>query len=422
LERLTPHTAREYLFFIHDFSEWLSREGGVLAGKSLEELLDLQDRAVGRERFRQLSLIQKWVDSKSSALKTKRLAYSAIRSFYLHNRVELPKDATFTIRGDYVPTQSEMSVLDFRKIVLAANRLYRAVFLCMFEGGMGERELLMMNGMWERVGAQLELGERLIQVNFPARKHNTKPFYTFLGLDSVAALKDYLAKERGVVKPGEAIFVNDNGNPLNAQNIRQRFLVYAMRSGLVKRQCAQCPKCGGEARRVHLSVGKGLRCLKCGHTWPLSKEFWLAKTVRYRMHPHEIRDLFRSEWQKTGADPLVAEFMMGHGVDPNNYNKFFLDLDYVREQYFIAEPYLDILSKEPRTVPKAELRDLEEKLKAFQADNRELNRKLEDASTGIRQENEQQIREMQQKIDDLTTVVLSLQEHLDLRIKKGEQP
>ena len=418
LERVSPKTAKGFLSYLFDFYHWVQVDGGRYAGKSPEELLDLQDRAIGRERYAQLRLIQKWVGAKTLSLTSKKTMYAAVRSFYLHNLVELPKDVSFRIRGDYETTQSEMSVADFRKVVLASNRLYRTVFLCMYSGGMGERELLLMNRM-DDVKQQLERGERLIRVHLPSRKHNAKPYYTLLGSDALTALREYLAKERGATIESQAIFVNDQGNLLTPENIRQNFLSGAFRSGVVKRKASTCPLCGGELKRIrreHIY----LRCLQCGNRRILSKEFWLPKETRYRVHPHEIRDLFRSEWQKSGADPFVAEFMMGHTVDPNNYNKFFLDLDYVREQYLIAEPYLDVLSKEPRTVPKAELVDLEEKVKQLQTDKTDLNNRLRDATAGIRQENEEQMREMRKEIDDLTLIILSLQKTLGLAVGQSE--
>jgi len=43
--------------------------------------------------------------------------------------------------------------------------------------------------------------------------------------------------------------------------------------------------------------------------------------------PHEVRDVFRSLWEKSSAKGSVAEFLMGHKVDPLEYNKAFRDED-----------------------------------------------------------------------------------------------
>ena len=69
-------------------------------------------------------------------------------------------------------------------------------------------------------------------------------------------------------------------------------------------------------------------------------------THRYGKNPHEIRDVFRSLWEKTPAKGSVAEFMMGHTVDPLFYNKAFRDEDWVMEQYNLALPMLQIMSSD----------------------------------------------------------------------------
>jgi hypothetical protein len=50
-----------------------------------------------------------------------------------------------------------------------------------------------------------------------------------------------------------------------------------------------------------------------------------------------MRDLFRVRWQKSGAAPEVAEWILGHTVDPYEYNKFWRDRDYVEQEYLNAE-------------------------------------------------------------------------------------
>jgi len=50
---------------------------------------------------------------------------------------------------------------------------------------------------------------------------------------------------------------------------------------------------------------------------------------------------------------MAAEFFMGHvyQIDPNEYDKVFDDRDYAAEQYLHAEPWLNILSEDPESMP-----------------------------------------------------------------------
>ncbi len=69
-------------------------------------------------------------------------------------------------------------------------------------------------------------------------------------------------------------------------------------------------------------------------------------------HLHELRDLFRTRWHKSAADPVVAEFLMGHQVDPLGYNKAMKDEGYTKIEYLKALPWLNILSEDPSKVPR----------------------------------------------------------------------
>lgn len=72
---------------------------------------------------------------------------------------------------------------------------------------------------------------------------------------------------------------------------------------------------------------------------------WLKKgSGRTAKSPHELRDLFRSQWAKSPANQEVAEFMMGHMIDPLEYNKSYRDVDFYRHEYLKALPLLQIMS------------------------------------------------------------------------------
>ncbi|MEM3608382.1 MAG: hypothetical protein QW238_05915 [Candidatus Bathyarchaeia archaeon] len=46
-----------------------------------------------------------------------------------------------------------------------------------------------------------------------------------------------------------------------------------------------------------------------------------------------------------GLDMECVEFWMGHVTDPNNYDKFYMDEEYVKKNYRMAEKHLNILSR-----------------------------------------------------------------------------
>ncbi|MEM4727207.1 MAG: hypothetical protein QXD04_03005, partial [Candidatus Bathyarchaeia archaeon] len=178
---------------LRGFLDWLGVYGGRFVGLTPDQLVEWQ-----REHpngFELLDLLQEYVRGKRGRVNYKRNIYNAVRSFFGHNRAEMPRDRRFRIHGDVPAVVGRLGVEELRRILLASNPMYRAVFLCMFQGGMGIGELL----HWSRTGLeglrmQLRDGVRLVRVELPGRKanRNRKPYYTFLGRDAQEALRAWL--------------------------------------------------------------------------------------------------------------------------------------------------------------------------------------------------------------------------------------
>jgi hypothetical protein len=356
------------------------------------ELLELQDQAVGRARFEQLDWLQRYVNALSQRVRSKKLVYSIVRGLYARNRVELPRDMGFVIRSDVPPQMGEpFDVEGLKRLIGIMPRLYRAIFLCMFQGGMGSEEFMMFNKSWSHIKPQLDEGRALVKVYLPGRKHsrNRMPYYTFLGRDSINALKAYLDGERGAIRNGEPIFFNTRRQVLTKNALKQAITRYAERVGLITPPTPSCRSCGGSTirtRRRRLIDGNSLirvsyLCKACGADEFSSPDFCIPINTRYGVSGHELRDLFRTEWQRSSADPVCAEFFLGHDIDPNHYNKIMkLHPEWAEEQYVEAMPFLNIVSEDPRKVGLERVRELEEKT----AEIEDLKREMADQQQNIK--------------------------------------
>lgn len=359
LDRVGESTREPYLKHIYEFFQWLAKNGGEFKDKTPEQLLDLQENTRGRERFKQLQSIQRWIQEKRARLKTKEGMYSAVKSWYAHNHVELPRDPTFTLKSDIPPVNATMALGDLKKIILSSNRLYQAVFLIMFQGAMSEAEFDYFNqNCWPEVREQLNRGKQRLKIYLPGRKRNKNKrfYYTFIGRDAVEALRRYL-KQRGPINNGKPIFLNEKGELLTSSAIRSYFRRHAMEIGVIKPVTPNCKACGGETRRVakfiHSKRKIYYECLSCSKSILASKAPMHYFSIRYGVNPHEIRDVFRSEWDLSQAKGVAAEFFMGHSIDPNQYNKIMkLHPEWAEQQYALAEPYLNIFSEDPRSIPR----------------------------------------------------------------------
>lgn len=373
LSRMAKSTRYNYLRYAYQFFEWLKNTEKKYSDIEPEELLTLQDHTHGRERFEQLDLLQTWINEQKVRIATKRQMYSAVRSYYAYGRVPLPQDRMFILRSEKTPINSEMTREDLQKIILSSNDTYQAVYLVMFQSAMGSGEFTYFNkNGWEEIKPQLEAEKQRLKVTLPGRKHarNQRPYFTFIGKDGVTALKKYLNTKRGKIGEGEAIILNERGDPITRDALESYFTRHAQKIGVIKRWTPKCGKCGGATHYKRKYTPRPKRksyiaylCNKCGNEIKAS-DIEVPLDVRYKAHPHEMRDLFRSEWELSPAKPVVAEFLMGHDIDQNSYNKFYkTNPEWVKEQYAEAEQFLNILSNpEPRKVPINEVKELRKRL------------------------------------------------------------
>ena len=225
----------------------------------------------------------------------------------MHSRAELPRDPSFRIRSDIEPVRGVLTVKELRDMILSSRPVYQAVLISMFQAGMGaaEFEYWNLNG-WPALREALRGDPDVIRVDLPGRKagRNVRSFYALIGGDAIKAIRTYV-KSR---PEGEAIFYNQIKKPIQRDALKHYWLRHLSKIGLIN------PK---------------------GNNYSGN---------RYGKNLHEIRDVFRSMWEKSPAKASVSEFMMGHVVDPLNYNKAFRDEAWVRQEYMKAVPMLQIMS------------------------------------------------------------------------------
>jgi hypothetical protein len=84
---------------------------------------------------------------------------------------------------------------------------------------------------------------------------------------------------------------------------------------------------------------------------------------RYGFNLHEMRDeattRLHTHAKNFGFDMDCVKLWCGQvgEVDPLKYDKFYRETEYVRQQYLIAEPYLNIISNPSGAGPETVLRD-----------------------------------------------------------------
>jgi len=340
----TQYRDRGYRYF-----RWLWDYGDEFAGKSLVELLDLQDRAVGRrERYAQLGKLEYFVNSVLKGTRAyKEQFISAVRSFYGCNYVELPRNGRFKVKADRDSIAGSLTREEFKQLLIRADMPYRAVYAVMLTGFMGRSQLDVFNHS-ESVRQQLLNGVHVVKCDQPARKRG-KPFYDLIGGDGLKLTYEYIETERGRVGQGEAIFLNTLGRPLSLKGISRRFKELAADCGFIKLKTPKCNECGGETKKKVKNGKIHYICIRCGSDAPASEHKGL-KSARYKVKAHECRDLSYSLWYRSGTpEKWMGDFFSGRTdkIDPNNYLKAMKYYpEWVQDTYLENISWLNVWSEE----------------------------------------------------------------------------
>ena len=193
-----------------------------------------------------------------------------------------------------------------------------------------ERLIYVSNHCSDQVVRQIRAGERLVRFDLPGRKSNENDaegcFYTYIGSDAVSALTQYFERERDWPRSGEPLWLNENGHPVTKSGFEATWMRLLRRSGKIPSK-------------------KG------------------PPGSRYGFNLHEMRDeaatVLHISAKNQGFDMDCVKLWCGQvgEIDPLKYDKFYRDIEYVRHQYLLAEPYLNILSNPTGASPEKLLQD-----------------------------------------------------------------
>lgn len=355
--------------------------------KSFSEAVAFQENAVDKkDKFFILDLAQEYVEQhREWRYSTKTSKLSHIKSPFMHNRASLPQDRTFHFSCEVPPVEGKLTFDDFGKIVHSSSKLYRPVFLMMFESMMGEKELVYAsNNYCEEILKHLTRNDGIFRLTIPGRKkrRNRTNYFTMLNTKGpwADAMRGYLKSLPEM--PKDVLFRNSRGNPLTEYNIQFFFHCRAVETGVIRLNTPACTRCNGETVRLRKTrqIGEeSLRkivyvCKECKReNW--ASECTRARNNRYGVNPHEIRDLASSRWGQSGADRAVREYIMGHNItkmDPNKYEKIRYQPGFAESEYRKASLWLDI-DADPQKVDRTEV---DSRFKASTAEVEVLKREI----------------------------------------------
>ena len=310
------HTNEYIIQDFFNFARQTDRKKGSLTPDDFVEYQRQANSEPNGRRFEILDLVQDYIKSKKMRYNSKVRYYSAVRSFFAHNRAELPPDKTFIMNADVEPVTGSLSVEEVRNMILSSKPVYQAIFASILTAGLDQEMFVHWNlNGWGSLKKAIDDKAEVVRIDLPGRKKkkNKAPYYSFIGGDALELVKKYAENHRPNVdnegNPTTAIFLDQHKNPLTKVALAYYWRRHAIKIGLWE------PVKNGPKSTRH---GKGL---------------------------HEMRDCFRTLWERARGPATAGEFFMGHVVDKLGYNKIMKDEKWARREYMRALPFLNILSE-----------------------------------------------------------------------------
>lgn len=304
--RLEPSTFNVYYTWTHRFFYSL--------GKSPDEAIAWA--RLLKDKYELLDAIQSWVNGLTARYNTKRIAYATIRSFFLHNRIDLPPDKHFAIRADEKPAERNLTPEHVRILIGLAIQPWRSVFLAKWHSLLDNLGLVYIsNNHAETIVKALKANADIVRLTMPGRKkmRNVQSFETFLGPEPLGALREYFDNERGWPQPGDPVWIygtkNHKGEPIKVRALQEAWMRLLRRAKLVPGRRSNDPG------------------------------------IRYGFNVHNTRDLAISHLiEVPGLKDICVEYWAGHQIDALGYRDLSLKPQFVEKQYRLAMPYLNIFS------------------------------------------------------------------------------
>jgi site-specific recombinase XerC len=362
------NTRRIFKVCFKKFWEWIESEGLF---DSPETMLRDYEQRTGKQQYEHVRIIKRFMrwlrDEKEWSTNARKTMLTCIRSFYAYNGTPLPKIQKSDLSAMLESTEKEkreylerkpVPIEDLKATLMEAEEPYRTIFQIMLQSGMGLAEFQYFNRYgWKQIKDQLDkpgpMKINLFRVKTSGEK--LEKYYTFIGEEGKEAIKRWLRireQKYGPVKDEEPIFItikkmNGEIAPPASVTIHAQMVKAMKRAGVVPR------------------TQKG----------------------RYDLHPHELRDIFKSMCTIAGVKEVASEFFLGHRIDRLGYDKSpEYAVEFFKNEYLKVEPKLSLWTRNARLI------EVERRIRELEEENRRLKERLNGLTEAYKEESKELIK------------------------------
>ena len=177
---------------------WLNTQPGwehVTARDVLVRYLEAEDPYVV------LDLVEIWVRDLQLRKTSKKHALTTIRSYFMHNRCQLPDNPHFRISSQRPNVRGMLTAADVLELCHAAPLRFRSLILFKWQSFIDTARLLYANEhCCDQVVQQIQRGVLPVRIDLPGRKAKENDvegnYFTFIGKDAVDMLVKYFDDQR----------------------------------------------------------------------------------------------------------------------------------------------------------------------------------------------------------------------------------
>lgn len=329
LGKYAKSTRRSFSRYLCMFFKWMKlRKGLDLRPDGFLQLLcekrqsrRVEDRCWGKNLALEFTRDNPDMKGKSHSLLYGAM-YKSVNLFCRAHEVELTSaKGAFgqKIRRKYKPAPYTIALA--KKVMAVLSQRDRAICMLGLQTGQSVTQILEdVNGQCEYVQREISAGKKRIRFDFPERKGNAFPYYSFCSIDAITELQKWLViREKWLGnRKGPYLFIRRSGGKLTPESWKGPFREILLRHGVYK--------------------------------GPYTAVF------------HMFRKIFESEASPPdrGISKDYVRFMMGHAVDCWNGDKLdvpggtydqapFTHPDAVEREYEKLEPYINIYTGKAAT-------------------------------------------------------------------------
>ena len=243
LSKLSIGTRISYKAHLRQFCDWIGKSPDVLIEERSEELKSEDPRVQNTKEDELLDYLVFLKEERELKPKTLRMALTAAKSFFANNYVPLNIPSNLTPSSRITTNRRAITKAELKKVIELTNIKWKALLLTLRDTGLRISDAIKLQ--MKHIN-DLE-GEPPIHIReITTEKDGSQPI-TFLGSESIAALKDWIEfRKRGTRHvyggdkglPPESItsesylFITQNGAPLKVGNASRMIINQMERAGL----------------------------------------------------------------------------------------------------------------------------------------------------------------------------------------------